>query len=170
MLAFIFLFIQLALAIFIFFMVIAFVTGAPFVPSTTPTSLSMIDLAHITPGMKIYDLGSGDGRLLFLAANAGAKATGYEINPWLVLFTNIKAFFSPYRKVIRAYWRNFWTANVSDADVIFVYLLPWRMDELEKKLFGRLPKGALIVSNSFIFKDRPVLRKDEKNHVYVFRV
>lgn len=166
----IFLLIQLALAVFLFFMVIAFVTGAPFVPSTNPTSLSMVGLAHIKPGMKIYDLGSGDGRLLFLASRAGAQAIGFEINPWLVLFTNIKAILSGKHKSVVAYWKNFWTAKVGDADVIFVYLLPWRMGELEKKLFSQLQPGALIVSNSFIFKDRPIVRKDEKNHVYVFRV
>jgi len=67
-------------------------------------------------------------------------------------------------------WQNFWHTNLSDADVVFVYLLPWRMEKLAAKLKKELKPGTLIVSNSFIFPNWKILRQDKATHVYVFRV
>ncbi len=128
----------------------------------------MIELAHITKGTRVIDLGSGDGKLLFLAAQQGARATGFEINPFLVLFTNIKAIFSPYH--VRAIWKNFWQADISKADVILLYLIPWKMKQLEDKLLKETKPGTKIISNSFIFPHIPCTDKDEANHVYMFTV
>lgn len=165
-----FLIIQLGFFFFLFYLCLAFVTGAPYVPSGNPTAEAMIRLAHITSGTTVYDLGSGDGRLLLLAAQKGARAVGFEINPFLVLWSNLRALFSPYRKATKTIWKNFWRANVSGADVVFVYLLPWRMEALGKKLQKELKPGALVVSNSFIFPGWRILRQDPKAHVYVFQV
>lgn len=165
----VFLVLQFGFAIFSFFLVLAFLTGAPFVPSTDQAAESMIELAKLKPGMKIYDLGSGEGKLLFLAAKQGATAIGLEINPFLALWTALKAWFSPYRK-IQVRWANFWKADLAAADVVFVYLLPWRMDRLARLLKTQLKPGALIVSNSFIFPDWKIIRQNQKNHIYVFKV
>lgn len=164
-----FLFLQLGFAIFLIYWIIAFLTGAPFVPSTDPTAQSMIALAKLKPGMKVYDLGSGEGKLLRLAAQHQVHAIGIEINPWLVLFTTISSLLSPYRNRIRVRWQSFWKTNLKDADVVFIYLLPWRMPRLEKKLQKELKPGTLVVSNSFIFLTWPILRQDPKTHVYVFK-
>ena len=170
MLAWIFLIIQLAFALFFFFLVLSFYTGAPYVPSKSKTARRMTELAHITKGTRVIDLGSGDGKLLFLAASQGADATGYEINPFLVLFTNIKALCSPYRTRVRAIWKNFWHADLSKADVILLYLIPWKMNQLEDKLLKETKPGTKIISNSFIFPHIPCTNKDEGNHVYMFTV
>jgi hypothetical protein len=160
---------QILFAVLFFFLSIAFITGAPFVPSTTAVTKQMIHLAHITPGAICYDLGSGDGRLLFAAAQMGAgKVIGLEINPYLVLFTNIRILFSPYRSVISCRWQNFWSTPVRDADVCFVYLLPWKMDTLKNKLEKELKPGARVVSNSFVFPGWNIAEHDEKTHVYSF--
>lgn len=157
-----FLLLNLIFALFIFFLTIAFITGAPFVPSTKNTATSMIRLAKLKKGMKIYDLGSGDGRLLKLAQKAGCRAIGFEINPFLVLFSWVRK--------LNVQWKNFWQADLSDADVVFIYLIPWRMEKLEAFLKKQLKPGALIVSNSFIFPHWKILRQNAANHVYVFRV
>lgn len=179
MISILFLLIQLGFAILIFFLALAFLTGAPFVPSTKATSKAMIDLAQIKPGMKVYDLGSGDGRLLILAAKKGAKAVGLEINPFLVLLTQLKIFWFSLKGgglkgvthgTNEVRWQSFWNANLSEADVIFVYLLPWKMEALARKLQKELKPGSLVISNSFIFPKWKILRQDTLNHVYVFRV
>jgi len=130
----------------------------------------MIRLARIKPGMRVYDLGSGDGTLILEAGKTGAVAVGLEINPFLVLWTTIRIFFSRQRTRTHVRWSNFWMADLSDADVVFVYLLPWRMGKLAAKLKKELKTGSLIISNSFIFPDWPVLRQDTNQHIYVFRV
>ncbi len=164
-----FLVIQCLFVIFFLYMCIASVTGAPFVPTKHATAHAMIRLAGIKKGMTVYDLGSGDGKLLFMAAAGGAAAIGYEINPLLVLYTTIKALIFRQNHV-RAYWKNFWHADIHDADVVFIYLLPWKMDRLAIKLKQECKKGAIVVSNSFIFPNWKILRQDTVNHVYVFRV
>ncbi len=163
-----FLLLQLTFALFFFFLVLSFYTGAPYVPSNINAANRMIELAHIIKGTRVIDLGSGDGKLLFLASQHGAIATGYEINPFLVLFTNMKAlFFAP---TVRTIWKNFWYADISNADVVLLYLIPWKMEKLEQKLLKETKPGTQIVSNSFLFPHIPCTTKDEDNHVYVFTV
>lgn len=170
MLAWLFLIFQLLFAFFFFFLVLSFYTGAPFVPTRTKSARRMIELAHITKGTRVYDLGSGDGKLLFLAAEKGAIATGFEINPFFVLLTNFKALFSTNRTRVHAIWKNFWQADLSKADVILLYLIPWKMEKLEQKLLKEAKPGTLIISNSFIFSNIPCRVKDINNHVYMFTI
>ncbi len=161
---------QLAFAAFILFLCLAFVTGGPFVPSTNTAVEAMIKAAHIHPGMTVYDVGSGDGRVLFAAAREGANAVGIEINPYLVWYTRIRAFFSPYRGRIRVVWGDLWRTDLKRADLVFVYLIPWRMGDFAAKLTRELPKGAAVVSNSFIFPNWKAIHKDPRHHIYTFRV
>lgn len=170
MLPILFLILQLGFVVYLLYFVIAFLIGGPFVPSDNKTAHAMVTLAGIKKGMTVYDLGSGDGRLLFLAAKKGATAVGYELNPVLAFYTKVRALFSPYRKNIIVHCKNFWNADISDADVIFVYLLPWHMEHLAAKLKKEARKGTYVVSNSFIFPDWKILHEDHANHVYVFRI
>lgn len=165
----IFLILQLLIAGLFVYLCVGFITGAPFVPSTQATTNSMVEEARLTKGMTIYDLGSGDGRVLFAAAKKGVIAIGIEMNPYLVTFTKLKAFFSPYRKNIQCHIKNLWTADVHDADAVFVYLLPWNMDKLENKLITELRPGTRVVCNSFIFPNLKKIRENTSTHVYVFQ-
>ena len=158
----IFLILQIGFLLFFSYMCIAFVTGAPFVPSNDATARSMIRLAQIHEGDIIYDLGSGNGKLLLMATKQGARATGFEINPLLVLLSKLRG--------TNTHWKNFWKADIRSADILFIYLLPWKMDRLAEKIKQECRKGTIIVSNSFIFPKWKILRQDTINHVYVFRV
>jgi 16S rRNA A1518/A1519 N6-dimethyltransferase RsmA/KsgA/DIM1 with predicted DNA glycosylase/AP lyase activity len=170
MLYLVFLAINLGFALFIFFLCVAFAFGAPFVPSSKKASTKIIELARIKPGDTVYDLGSGNGKLLLLAAQKGATAIGYEINPYLVLFTKVRAFFSPYRTLVHVRWKNFWSADLTDAHAVFVYLIPWKMDSLERMLRKKLKPGTLIISNSFLFPHLTQIDSDSSSHVYVFSI
>jgi hypothetical protein len=170
MLGYLFVILNLVFALLIFYLTIAFVTGAPYVPSASRVAQKMIEFAQIGPGMTVIDLGSGDGRLLFTAAQKGARAIGYEINPFLVFFTYLRILFSPNRKLIKIYWKNFWKADIRSADVIFIYLLPWKMEDLHQKLKFSLKSGARVISNSFIFPKWEIWKKDPALHVYAFKV
>jgi SAM-dependent methyltransferase len=164
-----FLILNLVFALLVFFLTIAFITGAPFVPSGNDATKALIRLANVRHGMKFYDLGSGDGRLLFEAAKKGAIAYGIEINPFLVILTYVRVLFSPYRSNIHVRWGNFWNADYKDADILCIYLLPWRMEKLEALLLEKTKKGTIIVSNSFIFPHLKQIDHDEKTHSYAFQ-
>lgn len=155
---------------FFLFLCLAFITGGPFVPSNQKSVTAMVKLARLKPKQTIIDVGSGDGRVLFEAAKQGALATGIEINPYLVRFTQLRAFLSPYRGRITAVWGNLWTTDLSAADIVFVYLIPWRMEDLARKLKKELKPGAIVITNSFIFPGWKIIREDKPNHVYAFRI
>ncbi len=160
---------QILFAIFFVYLCIAFMTGAPFVPSTSATAKSMIALAKIKSGTHVIDLGSGDGRLLFRAAKLGATAHGVEINPYLVLYTKIRARLLGLQSRVSVRCGDFWGENLKKADVIFIYLLPWKMDRLADKIQKEAKSGCLVVSNSFIFPHWDTVSRDETHHVYVFK-
>lgn len=170
MLSVLFLIFQTFFAVFFFFLCLAFFTGAPFVLTKTPAAKSMIRLAHLKKGTIVYDLGSGNGKLLFLAAKEGAHARGIEINPFLVFYSNLRAYFSPYRYQIKTYWKNLWTTDLRGADVVFLYLIPWKMEKLEEKIKREMKKGSLVISNSFIFPNLRCIEKHKENHIYVFKI
>ncbi len=170
MLEYIFLILQLLFAVYLIYYIVAFLSGAPFVPSSNATAKSMIALSQLKKGMIAYDLGSGDGKLLWPISQTGAKAIGVEINPLLVLYGNVRKFLHPNRTLISIRWRSFWSMTFSDADVLFIYLLPLRMERLEKKLAHECKKGTLVVSNSFLFPHWKIVRQDDANHVYVYKI
>lgn len=165
-----FLIFQILFAVFFLYLCLAFVTGGPFVPSNRKSVDAMIALARITKGTTVIDVGSGDGRVLFAAAKEGARAIGIEINPYLVLFTGIKAALGPYKGRVTAIWKNLWKADLSRADIVFVYLIPWRMEELAGKLKRELKPGSLVITNSFIFPGWKRIREDAAHHVFAYRV
>lgn len=164
------LFIQLLLALCFLFLSIALFTGAPFVPTSRKTAKKMVEMADIKRTDIVYDLGSGDGRLLLLAAKQlPKKIVGIEINLFLVLLTKLISLFSPQKSLINCKWGNFWGTPLYDADIVFVYLLPWKMDALKQKLFKELKPGAKVISNSFQFVGWKQIQYDKKNSVYVYQ-
>ncbi len=166
----IFLVFQILFAVFFLYLCVAFVTGAPFVPSTQKTSECMIALSGCKAGENIIDLGSGDGRLVRLAAAKGAHALGVEINPFLVWYSRIVSLFIRHQGTARFIRSNFWSTDLRNADIVCVYLLPWKMERLEQKLIAECKPGTRIVSNSFVFPALPCIAKDEALHVFVFRI
>ncbi len=120
--------------------------GAPYVPTSQEVVKLMLTLANVTPNDRIVDLGSGDGRLVIAAAEAGVKsATGYEIDAWSVHASRQLA---KRRELSNAHFvcASFWKAPLHEVDVVFVYGLPPYMNRLANKCRAELASGARIVS------------------------
>ena len=137
--------------VFYVLMLFGFVYGAPFVPTSSKRVKNMIELAKPKPGEVWIDIGSGDGRVMIAAAKAGARAIGYEIHPYLVALTKIKIWLNGLKGKAEVKMVNFWPINLSEADIVSVYLLPEKMDRLQRKLEDELKPGCRIVSNAFNF-------------------
>ena len=138
--------------------VYAMVFGAPFVPTSMKQVRRMLEAAKLKKGMVVYDLGSGDGRLVHTAAKEhGAKAIGYEYSPFVWLWAKFLGLF--WRSGAKLKFGNFWSKDISDADVIVCYLLPHSMKLMEEKLIPKLKKGTLIISHAFAIPDKKVWRK-----------
>ncbi len=128
--------------------------GVPFVPTPHVVVRSMVDLARLKPGDRVFDLGAGDARLLVTAKKneKNIEAIGYELAPLALLLAKLRLFLSGYRADMRM--KNFLSEDVSDADVIFLYLSPEYMVKLAPKFNRELKKGTKVISHAFTFKDR----------------
>lgn len=125
-------------------------TTAPFVPSTDKAMDAMLDLAGITRGMRVVELGSGNGEICIRAAGRGAFALGLEINPILVWMSRFRARNRAAPGSAEFRLANFWVTKLpEDASVVFVYLMPEAMPKLLEKLREELRPGAKIVSHAF---------------------
>jgi SAM-dependent methyltransferase len=125
--------------------------GPPFVPTPLPIIKELIQIADISKEDVVIDLGSGDGRMLIYAAQQGARAKGWEINPLLVLWTRLAVHRYRVSKSVRVYLQNYHKADLSDATVVFLYNFPPHLPKLEQKLQKDLRKGTKIVSYKFTF-------------------
>ncbi len=153
-------------------MVLAIVMGAPLVPSKPETAERMIELFNLKPGEKFYDLGSGDGRLLILASQHGAKAVGVEINPYVWLLSYIRVLLSGQILGVIIFLGNYWRTDLRDADAVAVYALPTIMEKLSKKLREELKKGTRVVSNSFKIPGLGLIKEEKvgADRIFLYRV
>jgi cyclopropane fatty-acyl-phospholipid synthase-like methyltransferase len=123
---------------------------APFVQTPLEVAKKMLELSQVKEGDTLYDMGCGDGRLIILAGKElGVKATGIELREDLIerARTEIKRLNVEDKvKVIQA---NFFDVNVSDADVITLYLTSSANERLRPKLESELKPGARVVSHDF---------------------
>ena len=120
----------------------------PFVPTPKPIVRRMLGLAEVRPGERLIDLGAGDGRIVIAAAKEfGANALGVELHPErFAIIRNSSASLKPSLQAVR---QNFFTTDLSNADVVTMYLLPSVNEALRKKLERELHSGARVVSHDF---------------------
>ena len=138
-------------------------TSGPFVPSARKRHKTMLKLADLTHTDLVYDLGCGDGRLVFSASKFCKKAIGYDLSVPLVLYGKFVSFFHPKASI---HFGNIWKQDYSDATVIFCYLLPGAMKQFHKEVWPKLKKGTRVISNAFEIHDLKPLRKDDKVYLY----
>jgi len=107
-------------------------------------------LAKLGPKDIVYDLGSGDGRTLIIAAKEfGAKAVGIEIDPLRYCISKVLLWFNGLGSRIEVRRENFLESDFSDATVVFVYLVPKALNRLKPKFLKALKNGTRIVSINY---------------------
>jgi hypothetical protein len=153
----------LALIVVLLPSVYAFAKGAPFVPTPRKYLTDMLRLAAIRPGQKVYDLGCGDGRLVFAAAKQGAVSMGYELSIPVYLWAKIRSFFHPGSRIL---WRDFWKQDYRDADVVFCFLLKSTMPHFAASVWPQLKPGCRIVSYGFRLPGVPA--EEEAGDVFLY--
>lgn len=139
--------------------------GAPYFPSLTPHIKAALDLLELKEGEVVYDLGCGDGRFLRAAAKAGYQAVGYELNPFMFLFSWITT--RKYGRRVKVRFGNFWKADISKADAVFVFLLDKYMKQLDQKLHNEAKKGLRLASHTFKIPSKRPLK--QQYGVYLYR-
>lgn len=122
----------------------------PYVPTPNEVVEEMLQLANVGKDDVVYDLGSGDGRIVITAAQKfGARGVGVELDADLVqesIDNASKAGVSDRTRFIR---QDLFKADLSDATVVTLYLLPSINNQLRPKLLKELKPGTRIVSHNY---------------------
>lgn len=130
-------------------------TGAdvPFIPTADEVVEGMLDLAGVTERDVVYDLGSGDGRIVLAAARRGARAVGVELDPDLVAQSRAAARRAGLQDRATFHHGDLFQTDLSEATVVTLYLRSLVNLELRPKLQRDLRPGARIVSHAFRMGD-----------------
>ena len=114
----------------------------------------ILQLARVGPGDTVYDLGSGDGRIVIVAArDFGARGVGLELDPDLVAQSVRNATRAGVAENTRFLIKDIFEADVSEATVVTLYLSPDVNLRLKPKLLSQLKPGSRIVSHDFPIGD-----------------
>lgn len=125
----------------------------PFVPSPQEVVNRMIELAGVGKNDTVYDLGSGDGRIVIAAAKKGARAIGFEIDPELVQQSRENIRKAGLQELAEIRNQDILTVDVSGASVVTMYLLPDVNLKLKPNLLKQLKPGSRVVSHAFDMGD-----------------
>jgi protein-L-isoaspartate O-methyltransferase len=126
---------------------------APYYPTPEPVVERMLKFAALKPGEKMFDLGSGDGRIVIIAAQKfGADATGVEIDAELAKESAEKIRSLGLEKKAHIVRGDILRQDYSSADVLAVYLLPRSNERLRPMLEKQLRNGTRIVAHDFVFR------------------
>jgi len=123
---------------------------APFVATPMPVVRQMLILAELKPGETFYDLGSGDGRTVIMAAkDFGAKAVGVELREDLAKKALNTIFELGLEERVEILQSDIFKIDLAQADVVFLYLTTSANEKIKPKLESELRPGARIVSHDY---------------------
>ena len=123
---------------------------APYVPTPQEVVDRMLQLAGIKEGDLLYDLGSGDGRIVITAARRyGIKAVGFEINPALVKDARDSIKEAGLEHLVEIREQDVRTVDLAPASVLTMYLYPAANLRLRSKILRQLKPGSRVVSHAF---------------------
>lgn len=151
----------------VFFLILSICIGAVYVPSTDWAVVEMMQLAHIKKGEKVVDLGSGNGKVLIALAKKGIESHGYEINPFLVLWSWYLIWKAGVWGKAHAHFGNIFSVDIRSYDVILIFVVPYIMPRLEKKLLKDCKKGTRIVVETFPFPTLVPVKKTKSLYAYI---
>lgn len=127
---------------------------APYYPTPETIVDRMLQLGGLKAGEKVYDLGSGDGRIIIMAAQKfHADAIGIELDKDLCKLSEEKIRKLHLEKNAHIVNGDLLRQNYSSADLVTVYLLPGFIDKVQPMLDQQLKKGARVVAHDFEFKN-----------------
>ncbi len=119
---------------------------AGFAPTPEEVARRMMGVANLHRGEVFYDLGSGDGTLLIIAAEEfGAHAIGVEIQRKLVTQSRSRIRNLGLENMIKVIEGDLFKVELSNADVVALYLTPWALKGLRPKLEKELKHGVRVV-------------------------
>lgn len=163
------LFVEVILIIFMIWIVWSASVGAPWLPTPKSKVRKMLEFAKVQSEDVVYDLGSGDGRILIMAAKEfGAMSVGIEADPIRQRWSKLMIRRHRLTEKIKVLRGNFFNFDIGDASVVTLYLGVGANDKLREKLTKELKPGTRIVSHHFLLKEWDIVEYDEKADLYLY--
>jgi SAM-dependent methyltransferase len=142
---------------------------------TTPPEIvsAMLELAGVSSGDTVYDLGCGDGRIVISAAQKyGARGVGIDLNPTRIEEARVNARTAGVTDRVSFEVNDLFDAEIRNATVVALYLLPEANMRLRTRLLRELKPGTRVVSHSFDMGDWKPDREAvvEGDHLYLWTI
>lgn len=158
----------------LYLLAVFFFTKVPIVLTNKKYFPIIFTEVPVSKGSIVYELGCGLADFLFFAEKYGPKKLiGYELSPLHVVLANLKA--KMHGSKVKVYWQDFFNADISGADYIYLFLVPKIVERAWLKITKEAKKGAfvLILSDNVphgkpykVFKTQPNNSKSSLVHVY----
>lgn len=150
----------------------AAIIGAPIAVTSKLRVRQIIKTAEIKPNDKFYELGTGTGRVIVSAAKfSKAMVVGFELSPIFYLITLFNLKIHGVKKY-KIFLKDFFSANLENADVVFCFLMPRTIERLKKKLEKELKPGTRVISYAFEIKNwtpYAIIQGNRKLPVYFYK-
>lgn len=145
--------------------------GLPSKPTKRERIRKALRLAGLQADEALYDLGAGDGRVLFIAAREfGARAVGLEIGPVQVAFVGLRILLAGLRDRVSVRWANYYHADLRQADVVFIYATLQELMKLAPHLEKTLKAGTRLVSIAADVPEWEPSLFDEESLIFVYEM
>ena len=143
--------------------------GAGFDPTPMNKVYKMLNLARVSKDDILFDLGSGDGRIVITAAKrCGAQAVGIEADPFWFFFSWLLVLLSGESSKIKIRFGNFFKKKINDATVVTVFLYGPTNNKLRSKFKKELNPGTRVVSYIWTFDDWELEDCIPEDNIYLY--
>jgi len=158
--------------IFLASFIFAALSAAPWLPTNRRQRRRLIELISLKPGQIVYDLGCGDGAVIFSLANKypEAKFAGFEVSlfPYLIAIFRKFLRYNKYKNVSIKY-KDFFKQDIREADLIFIFLTTKCYPRLINKLSKEIKENCLVVVEAWPLPDlKPIKYIKEKGFTSLY--
>ena len=158
-------------ALILLWVLIPAMYGLPLVSTKPERIRKALQLANLQPGETLYDLGAGDGRVLFIAArDFGARAVGIEVGPIQCALIWLRVTARGFGNQIQIRWADFYKADLRGADVVFIYATSKEIVKLTPHLEKQMKAGTRLVSISADFPQWEPSAMDQHELIFVYEM
>ena len=163
--------IEICIIIFVTWIAWSGVVGAPWLPTPNKRVRSMLEIAGVSSDDKLYDLGSGDGRIIVMAGKEfGATSIGIEIDPLRLMWSRFKIKRHNIGAKVKVIRGNFLNMSLSDATIVTLYQGYIINKKIRDKLAKELKPGTRVVSYRLILDGWTPIKTDEEESIYLYVV
>jgi precorrin-6B methylase 2 len=159
----------LIILIFVIWIIWTDIIGAGFEPTSSKVVKRMLEMAQVDSRDVVYDLGSGDGRIVIEATRQfHAHSVGVEADPLRFGYSKLKIKILGLSNQVKIIWDNFFKVDISNATVVTLFLSAKANQKLKQKLISELKPGTRVVSYFWTIKGWNSVGEDQENHIYLY--